>query len=347
MGQGAGGQCRGQPHALPGPGSWAPAPLLSVLPSTDLTTDWFAPPAMSQRPAFPYSRSGRDALPVAPWGSSSLLPDGDCSGRCCLPGRACCCTASPPISAPASRTAGALGACPAPAPRVTQTGPAAREQGVKGHANIWREAQPIPPPGLPADTQRLGVRGSPGAVPPAPCRVAGGACWQHPSDAAGLRTPGSSAQLAHRPPAHLEPLRQVQAHGEHSSEGRAAAVPGASQAWGRGVPLHPTRATPGRAAVPTHSPVPSLEISSLVPALEHHTHGLGCRAGAGCRMAAVPANPSRMGGILCQHPLTARECLLEGQTGWMGGNKGHKQTVEEGWQQDMGTAVWGGSARAA
>lgn len=145
------------------------------------------------------------------------------------------------------------------------------------------------------DRQRLGVReGLPGLCPPVPCCVGVGVCWQHPSDTAGLRTPGSSAQLARRPPAHLEPFRQVQAaaHGTRSSEGRAARCCSAgtqASLGASGVPLLPTRATPGRAAVPTHSPAPSPE--GLIPRPRHWDamEGPGCRdqlssrAGARCR----------------------------------------------------------------
>lgn len=189
VGQGAGEQCRGQPHA-------AAVPCLAL--AAGQTMSWYASPALSQHLAFPYSMSQRDALPMAPWGSSSLLLDGGCSGPP-LPARSC--TASPLISAPATKTAGAFGACPAPP--VTQTGPAAREQGVKGHANIWREAQPVPHPcrRAPHRQAALGGQGSSQGLCPEPPAVSGrgvlAATLRHSwsEDSQQQRTAGSLATI--------------------------------------------------------------------------------------------------------------------------------------------------------
>lgn len=197
-------------------------------------------------------------------------------------------------------------------------------------------------------------------MPPAPCcvRVGGGACRQHASYTASLRTPGSSTQLACWPPAHLELLRQVQAaaYRVHGSEGRAACYHSARRQvrlGATGVPPHPTRATPGDAAVPHALPCPIPGGSHpLSLALGRHTRaglqGLaeqqswgrvpyGCRASRRVQdgWAALRAPPR------CPR-------VSPGGTERMDGPEQRTQrTAEGGWQQGMGTAGWGGSARAA
>ena len=257
---------------LPGPGCCGPAPLLSMLPSTGQTMGWYAPPAASQHLAFPYSMSQRDALPMAPRGSSSLLPDRGCSGPP-LPARMClvlhCITSHLRAGNQNSRHFRSL-----PSPSCDPDRPCCEGTGGQGPRKHLEGGTACPAStqrGSPRTGSAWGSGGFPGAVPRVPFCVGeggGGACWQHPSDTAGLRTPSSSAQLAHQPPAHLELLRQVQAaaHGVHGSKGKAARCHSArrqARLGATGVPLHPTRATAGHAAVPTHSLAPAPE--DLIP----------------------------------------------------------------------------------
>lgn len=181
-GPGAGSRAEGSPVLLPCPvWAWLLGSRPSALPAP---VHWsyhglVSPPDVSQLLAFPFSRFCRDAVPMAPRGSSSGGQPGAAGDHCCLPGCACCCAASPLISAPATKAAGAFGACPAPP--VTQTGPAAREQGVKGQANIWREVQPIPHTQRGATHGQAALRGQGGPQelchqPPARSGLGGGGC---------------------------------------------------------------------------------------------------------------------------------------------------------------------------
>lgn len=131
-------------------------------PSTGGTMGCFAPPVTFQHLMFPCSTSQRDALPMAHWGS---IQRGAGQARTCLllhciPSHLLYCNKNSQHSQ----------TCPAPAPGVTQTGPAAREQGVKGHTNIWREAQPIPHPcrGAPRRQAALGGQRCPQGLCPQP-----------------------------------------------------------------------------------------------------------------------------------------------------------------------------------
>lgn len=111
-----------------------------------------------------------------------------------------------------------------------------------------------------------------------------------------------------------------------------------------GLPLHPTKATAGHTAVPTHCPAPSPE--DVIPCPWHWggTRGLGCkdrqsRVTYSCYVSCLVQD----GWLLCQHPLAAHRCLLEGQMGCMDRDRRHEQTAQGRWS----TAGWGGSPRAA
>lgn len=198
-------------------------------------------PCIFQHLVFPCRASQRDAFPMVLRGSSSLLPDRVCSGLL-LPAGTCLmlqCSTSHPLSGNQnSQLFQSL-----PSPSVTQTGPAAREQGVKGHTNIWRAVQPFPHPhrGLLKDRQHLGTSGVPRGCASSPLLWPGWgtACWQHSMDTSGPRAPSISTQLAHWPPSHLEllTLDQAAAHRvyvqQQGQDDTLVLCQKAGQAWGK------------------------------------------------------------------------------------------------------------------
>lgn len=146
------------------------------------------------------------------------------------------------------------------------------------------------------DRQRLGVRGVPRGYAPISGRV--GSVLAASPRHSWSEAPSRSAQLAHRPLAHLEPLRQVQAaaHRGLSSEGRAAhcsSAAGQARLGAMGVTLHPSGATPGHAAVPSPRGAHPLAI------------GLGCHTSAGVQDWLGSRARAGATGMLCQPPCPA------------------------------------------